>query len=156
MAVLQSIRKLPHCGFQRKIAICHLLSKTCSPFLISIVGEITLSLGEKQNLLPTLKAESTACSLFSVPLGSQSTNTTSHGYSDAPALNFDRKKQGGRGWWLSQWQHGISRTSSFWFFSGALSVQKQWQWNQMCLASKPQQLWHHVLPGPLLFFFFFW
>lgn len=57
-------------------------------------------------------------------------NHNSLGYSDARALNLDGKKQGGSGWSLSQWQQWISRTSSFWFFSGALSVQKQWQWNQ--------------------------
>ena len=150
MAVLQSICKLPHFGLQWKIAFYYLLSITCCLFPISIMDEITLCLGGRQNLLPTLKAENTECSLFSVPLWNQSTITTTTrlGYSDAAALNFDGKKQGGGRWWLSHWQHWISRINSFWFSSGALSVQKWWLWNQMCSASKLQQLWHHVLTRP--------
>ena len=119
MPDLQSICKLLHFGLQWKIAIYYLLSITCSPFLISIVGEITLCLGGKQNLLPKLKAENLDAH-FSHCLWEVSTTTISLGYSVAPALNFDAEKQGGSGWWLSQQQHWVSRTSSFWFFSGIL------------------------------------
>lgn len=109
----------------------------CSPFSISIVREITLCLGGKPTLLPTLKAVNDECSLFPTPLWSQSFTQTRLGYSDAPALNFDGEKQGGGGWWLSQWQQWIPRSSSFRFSSGAWSVWRQCQWGTRHAQHQP-------------------
>lgn len=108
----------------------------CSPFSTSIVRETTLCLGGKPTLLPTLKAVNDECSLFPTPLWSQSITTQPRlGYSNAPALNFDGEKQGGGGWWLSQWQQWIPRSSSFRFSSGAWSVWRQCHWGADMLST---------------------
>lgn len=107
----------------------------CSPFTISIVREITLWLGRKQNLLPTLKAKNEACSLFPVSLWSQSTITqTRLGYSMHLSWTLMEKSKvvvgddDGCGWGWSQWHNWIPRSSNFRFSSGPWNVWRQDWW----------------------------
>lgn len=136
----------------------------CSPSTISIVREITLWLGRKQNLLPTLKPKNDACSLFPVSLWSQSTITqTRLGYSMHLSWTLMEKSKvvvgddDGCGWGWSQWQNWIPRSSSFRFSNGPWNVWRQDWWVTRHAQHHPVLRSSSILssPGEVHFWYIF-